>query len=1795
MERNRRRQNTKEKRTAIWKRCIAAAVAMVTVLTGLNYDGLANVFAKETSGYRIDVSYSEDKTSAVLTGNVGNVPAGTTLTAMTGADGTEYDPNSFQMTVTENGTYTYTLKYNVSVAETGQTVEQKETLEVTVDQIQAVKARTMSEPAAASNDSTAAAQQSSERTGGPSQNSEAATLLEEAPETVPLAELEEELAALADGGGSDEDQLEGASYGVYQYAYEERELDLMGGKTVPYMGGLFAENAPGYTESGFTRIYKEASLVIVQEDIDAYAEIAITGLYPYNLQAGSGPEQWYYTTAENTEGSDSGYGTIQVGYRIPDNAQVRLYYEVSHNAQTSVTLQTNSTGIDIGEFEFKVKNTQMGDVPFSVTAYPTERVPVEFKMPAALSNMTVTITNVQGEELAKFQTDDLSGSGLKDEGSRIYSGVFVMPNSPASIAISGTVNSGNKWFTAFTSMDVDPGMLGSTYPRSLGMSRTYTTAITGQTLNAPSYSDRRGYYYDLYWKEWRQPGYGLTGYVSGGVPYIHTQRIAGVKPSGNSNWGSSETVRAGQKSDTSDGSGTVAVKVSNDANAASFTAPVRNFPAGGKVTVRFETAIRNTDTTQHWNVVPNTLAVDVYPENGTFSTANFIRENFDLPRSAGSKVTYNLETGGTVTIECKTYNGQNQYQNPRENANGHPRRFQDGYMFSTEFTSTSPINDGRYLTAGDAPSNFTGVVSGMSWFAYEVTVQGVYNDFKLYQNSTSGAHKNAILQFDETAKDAVILDSDYEQMIGSGASTNENDMVKNGVRSYTYLKMSQGDARGMFRTLEMPFTFRTFMKPGGVSGEPYSNIILALTIRQGYSPPSVSQTSGSGVEVQSMGYSGGVHKYRIILSGRDGTDLPSVITVSSKAVEFRAQFYENGNLNPGVLYKLGYGEDQSRNYVIVPPKTVLDRYPDLQYFQVYLVKTDGTTANNGELQITNLEGGNQWHTGDIINYDDVYKQALNKGFLEANRDFYRLEIRPVEGAEGSGRTDGTYLISEQSSFSSGDIYQDNSFTQSYEGTVQAMKGAEVVVVGYKDQILDEVSHKHFKLGLRSTTNGTLSDTGAVVAKLYYLSAVRASIDAANVGQLQSDGDALAKINEWNRVNANTLYTSVNNESHFVNYADIYAYLKGKDEGFAGFKIKNVTTGELYNYKLPEENGVNLHLIGAGSGIYGYTQDPALWEMLFGDSGESRGQLVLVPTYEEDSKIVSDLTSGAISISSSADKESITDQSVEMEASFYYTGDKTTAYTGLKFAVTKQEFQRNATTGEIDTSQQTAAGRDPGQRNKLVAYGDITQAADGATNVTVNGPYGTSGGNNKITFASWEENEAVQSFTLGLNIGVNNLTYQWDHDAVYTIHMWNDGNEPGNINDNLSVWAGGNEGAWSEDSDTNVTNNFLTASPLKIPGVSATTKVYPKKVVTTGEAISHTEGTEESATPGDGNGIQEYENVNLTTAFTIDSKYPIDLQLKTEEEILAAAGGTSTAGTADERAKARIHTALLKRNPPGAQSAADTDPDWEAWIYDTTTTNSGRQSSNADKVRRTVFESANGNTQVKVTYELVNQGTSLNWRWEDKAQYELFAWNDTNESGISLTGGESVIQTSLESALNKKSGTAYSKVPSSIYEINLAWLEPTYYVYIPTGIIMTDDGDNKDGSGASADDWAGVEVTVRYKDSSEGNDADTQPVVDVSVSDSVTLASTTDGNKVLTANVYDSNGDLMPASGGKVAIGQLKHNTSGTGEQTVTPVPSLTYYLNANKTGITSVKGEIFTGKQTFDLTLQNYQRYIQNP
>ena len=90
----------------LWHRMLAVLVAAVTILTGIELSGLEAVFAKETSGYQIDVSYSEGKAQAVLKGNTDSVGAGITRGELKDEEGNSFDPSEVETTVTENGTYT---------------------------------------------------------------------------------------------------------------------------------------------------------------------------------------------------------------------------------------------------------------------------------------------------------------------------------------------------------------------------------------------------------------------------------------------------------------------------------------------------------------------------------------------------------------------------------------------------------------------------------------------------------------------------------------------------------------------------------------------------------------------------------------------------------------------------------------------------------------------------------------------------------------------------------------------------------------------------------------------------------------------------------------------------------------------------------------------------------------------------------------------------------------------------------------------------------------------------------------------------------------------------------------------------------------------------------------------------------------------------------------------------------------------------------------------------------------------------------------------------------------------------------------------------------------------------------------------------------------------------------------------------------------------------------------------------------------------------------------------------------
>ena len=1590
---NKKRQKIKRKRTALWKRCIAAAAAVVTVLTSLSYDGLENVFAEEKSGYQIDVSYSEDKASAVLTGNAGNVPAGTTLTAITGTDGAEYDPNSFQMTVTENGTYTYTLAYSVSAAETGQTVEKKETLKVTVDQIQVPQVSTMSETSAeqpvasdqiTSRDSTGGTAQSLEQADEASQNSEEATTSADAPETVPLAELEAELETLAD-----EAKSERPTWPVYQYAAEERRLSLVK-DPVEYKGGMFADNAPGYTESGVKRSFAEASLMVMAGDSGSGAGVTITGLYPKVLESdGSQDVEWYYTTADSAT-SDQGYGPVQVGYLLPDNTQVRLYYKAPDNPTYDIVFKTNSMSVTASEYNLTVKNTSLKAVNDKVSAAPTERVMVEFKKPSAVENMTVEIRSGLGKTLASFNTSDPSGSGLTDEGEGNYSGMFIMDSAAASITISGTIyGTANRWFTAFSSIDADPSMLSANYPKSLGMSRTYTMEIDGKSVNEPRYKDDGSgdVYYD-YWGGtslggWRVPGYGLKNYVSGGVPYTHTYRISGQKSSDNYTFAPYETLRRGDSnSGTSNGNGTVDVKVSQASDSRTFTAPVSRFAVGSKVKVRFETAIRNTDA-QSWSVAPNALSVDVYTDQGQFSTTNFTRESFILPKKGS--VTYNLETGGKVTIECKTYNGSNVYNNLNESPVSHPRRFQDGYMFSTSFYN----NSNKLFDFQGSPNSFPGVVD-MRWYAYEITVEGVYHDFKLYQTITSGAHRNAIVNLlDNDTEAAVILDPDRDNAGGADTSPYESDM--NG-RSYVYLRMSEATNPG-YQALELPFVFRSFMKPSN------GNIKLALAIRRGYSPPSVT-SDNSNVTVSANGYSNGAYQYTINMSGSDGNAAPSNINVSSKPVEFRAQFYEKGvgKVQGTDIVTLGYGDSQSRNYVIIPPEAVLTKFPKLTNFEAYLVKTDGTTTNNGEIKLKTLNGSTVWHTGDIISYDAIYDQAVEQKFLVQGRDFYRLEIRAVEDNTGAAMIEGKYQIMQQESFSSGDSYAEEAFAKVVEASVQALKTSEVVIVGYRDAIIDEKGSNHFKLGTKSQTSGKLNNSGDVVGQLYYLAAVRARIDASGVKELTDQTEALNRIQAWNETNADELYTGVSGESNIVDYADLYTYLSTNFDNFRGFQIKNVQTDQVYDdYTLTDQNGADLYLIGAGGD--GYTASTTIWNALFADSGGSRGQLVLVPTFgAPEKKIVS--TSGTlITTGDNVDTYSMGNRdpyggsgSFSITGNFKYTGERRDSQlASVRWAVTRIKADATADTAE------------------LLAYGTLAMNTDTVT-ADPNVQYG---------WASEAEGERVlvgksgfiddtTEFQLLFNIShdsTNPITYNEQQDAKYTIHAWIE-----DVGDTDNLTSKGNTNYPSQSklgefpiaaANADVYKTFwngetAASDDTDVPGYTHALKILPQFVASDADPQNgdSTQHLTENKTVG------ERQNFELTADFTYDELYPAELQ------------GISGSASTDN---AKIHTALFRK---GATDA------WTLWAWDNNLTAAAGSGNTAKVTVKSITAGSEPDRQDEITvgYTINNVSNSITKDQEEGAQYCIVAWNATNN-------GFTVNETSVNQNLNPGNGTAYEDVPS----------------------------------------------------------------------------------------------------------------------------------------------------------------------
>ena len=240
MRQNRRRKNRQNTGRArrCWKGMLAVIAAAATFLTGIDVTGLQTVFANGTSGYKIEVSYSEDQSQATLTGNADRLGQGVTLVSVTDAEGKEYSPSEFSYPVTENGDYTFTVDYKVE--EAALIREEKEELTVTVDGIKKIEIEDT-----------------------PSESTEPS-------ERMAVSEL---LARAQNTEG----QITPLEIPVYT---SESNLRL-GSAAISYSGGKFSEELTGELGNYPGRFFDYAYFVLPGDD----TEFPLLGLYPlYNEQ-----------------------------------------------------------------------------------------------------------------------------------------------------------------------------------------------------------------------------------------------------------------------------------------------------------------------------------------------------------------------------------------------------------------------------------------------------------------------------------------------------------------------------------------------------------------------------------------------------------------------------------------------------------------------------------------------------------------------------------------------------------------------------------------------------------------------------------------------------------------------------------------------------------------------------------------------------------------------------------------------------------------------------------------------------------------------------------------------------------------------------------------------------------------------------------------------------------------------------------------------------------------------------------------------------------------------------------------------------------------------------------------------------------------------------------------------------------------------------------------------------------------------------------------------------------------------
>lgn len=396
MRQNRRRKNRQNTGRArrCWKGMLAVIAAAATFLTGIDVTGLQTVFANGTSGYKIEVSYSEDQSQATLTGNADRLGQGVTLVSVTDAEGKEYSPSEFSYPVTENGDYTFTVDYKVE--EAALIREEKEELTVTVDGIKKIEI-----------------EDTPSESTEPSERMAVSELLARAQNT------------------------EGQITPLEIPAYTSESNLRLGSAAISYSGGKFSEELTGELANYPGRFFDYAYFVLPGDD----TEFPLLGLYPlYNEQTQK--TDWYYILEDKgaTGSQNPGTGNVegQVAIELPEDAQVRVKYKVTTDPKNIVKKYTKpGGGADTNADSIKRWDTSLVE-----KGRAGEKIVVTFTVPAEYTSAIVEIAGAGGTNIKTFDTANAKNTGLEENVGGVdgrYSGIFDMIDQAVTVTFKAQI------------------------------------------------------------------------------------------------------------------------------------------------------------------------------------------------------------------------------------------------------------------------------------------------------------------------------------------------------------------------------------------------------------------------------------------------------------------------------------------------------------------------------------------------------------------------------------------------------------------------------------------------------------------------------------------------------------------------------------------------------------------------------------------------------------------------------------------------------------------------------------------------------------------------------------------------------------------------------------------------------------------------------------------------------------------------------------------------------------------------------------------------------------------------------------------------------------------------------------------------------------------------------------------------------------------------------------------------------------------------------------------------------------